>query len=1284
VSQSDFVSRGQALVAAGQFQEAVKVCRLGLLGRPTTVEGRVVLGQALLALKRYDEVLAEMRVALELDHTAITAHNLKAEALLRKGDSHAAIEALHEARRLAPGDARTMQLLGEAEHGPGKVPQASHPSANFVGSGDTKHYPNHPGGGAAFDANEASEGFTKPTSLSAPGSIKRTSERRAAAAPSHDPTPPPAVLAVGDKSGTVEVDPELEGVEMDDDLDFDDLAAPPVAKKGAKSKPMAAAPAKTASKPNPVKEGLTLRGPGGAGAARAAAGAKLPRPKREDNEALFDSPKDKRTPTTELAPDDDSDILEIDETRIPPVKRPSASAVRAAVKMPSGPLDIGTGQEQPLRGKPASVPPLAQTLAAQPHVVQPRAPIAAALPTVAAMPPPASNAQVMNAQRATMAMPAPVPLNHAQQQSAAVVDGLFGNEQAVNWGAPDPRAVAAANEPTAKPQQVDPAVQALLAQQQAEAAAAAAAAEEPVKGKVAKTGMRKTRSRLQIAMWIVLGVVVIGGGVFAGFQIRAMRLQKQISAARDRAYDLAKADTWSGWIAARDGLANIVQVSGTPENRAALARSRATLAYEFGENVAEAKPAIDALAGKGGVDTQIAAAYVSLATSNVAQAKLDADAAIAAAPGDAGALYVSSQATLLAGDAKTAAKLGKDAWDKEPRPLYGVGLAKAYAASYAWDDAIGALTRVFAGNPDHPAAVIERAIVLADAGRIAPGVPLGNEVRGQLEKVVAEGKRPIAEQAHGVAPAQVAFGNLALARVDFARNDIANARSDVNAAGAVGLDDQRFAEQVVETLYLIGELGHAQNLATDALKQWPGSRRVRISLALIALAQGRAADALDVLSKQSDLGKVPLGLAVLGQAKLANGDVDGARAAFEDALKTMPHLEPALIGRAWLDLANGDIDEAARRISPIYNEKGSTPALTTVYAAVLRRSTDPVQRDKARALLEKLVAGAPGPDMARAQLELARVYHDLGDFQAARKAYSTAMTTGNFDARLESGLLSIEDRDPNGGRETLDALLKEAGEHPPPILVLETARARMLAGDHAGAAQLLETAEKLPGVQKWKLQRERGRLFLRRGDFAAAVTALGSALEGCGDDAETFLLAADAATSDDKSGLGDKVKKLLDRLKGTAEQKIVTGKFLLATGKDAEAETAYRTAREQLKSDKAAARRIAQANYGLAVVAYNRQDDPNALAALNLVINDDPSIYDAYLFKADILRDVKQAFDQAQIAVHYNADYPRAWHVLGKLAAKKGDRATLADAITKLGALAPNSEELKELQRLRR
>ena len=207
---------------------------------------------------------------------------------------------------------------------------------------------------------------------------------------------------------------------------------------------------------------------------------------------------------------------------------------------------------------------------------------------------------------------------------------------------------------------------------------------------------------------------------------------------------------------------------------------------------------------------------------------------------------------------------------------------------------------------------------------------------------------------------------------------------------------------------------------------------------------------------------------------------------------------------------------------------------------------------------------------------------------------------------------------------------------------------------------------------------------MRRGDLKAAITALGSALEACGDDAETFMLAADAATADDTSGLADKVKKLLpDRLKGAPEAQIVTGKLLLAEGKDAEAQAAYMAARDVLKTEKAAARRIAQANFGLAVVAYNKRNDPQALAALNVVINDDPSIYDAYLFKADIIHDKKQAFDQAQTAVKYNPDYPRAWGVLGKAAARINDKATLADAIAKLKVLAPNGDELKDLERLR-
>jgi len=223
VSQSDFVTRGQALVAAVQYQEAVKVCRLGLLGRPTTVEGRVVLGQALLALKRYDEVLAEMRVALELDHTSVPAQLLKGEALLRKGDGDSAVDVLSRAKTQAPNDARVSQLLAEAERASGRpAGSASHPAVNFfAGEVPTKHYPNHSGIGD--EESGPSGSYTRPTSLSAPGSKKRSAPQKAA---QPEGTPSPAMLAVGDRSGTVEVDPDAEGVEVDEE-ELGDLAAPP-------------------------------------------------------------------------------------------------------------------------------------------------------------------------------------------------------------------------------------------------------------------------------------------------------------------------------------------------------------------------------------------------------------------------------------------------------------------------------------------------------------------------------------------------------------------------------------------------------------------------------------------------------------------------------------------------------------------------------------------------------------------------------------------------------------------------------------------------------------------------------------------------------------------------------------------------------------------------------------------------------------------------------------------------------------------------------------------------
>jgi predicted Zn-dependent protease len=792
----------------------------------------------------------------------------------------------------------------------------------------------------------------------------------------------------------------------------------------------------------------------------------------------------------------------------------------------------------------------------------------------------------------------------------------------------------------------------------------------------------RRRSRLQIALWVMIGALVIGGGVFAGFQIRALRLHKQIAAARDRAVDLAKADTWQGWLGARDSLYGIAQASPTADNRAALARVRALVAYEFGDGAADAKAAVDRMSGQASLDLDLAIAYLALARSDVKTAREAAERAVQASADDPAAHYVSGQAALVSGDAKSAVADLKRAFEREPRPLYAIALARALANGSAWDEALAALDR--AG--DNPTALIAKAGILATAGRIAGGP--GSEIRAQLGKLIAEGAKPATDQTRLVSPLQVAFADLALAQVELARGEPGAARAALLASLGLNLNDQRFAEEFGESAYALGELDTARKAAVRALETWPASRRARTTLAQVWLALGQSSTALELFTKSPDAAGWAKGQTVRGQARLASGEVDSARADFDTVLKKNPGFEPALVARAWLDLANGDVDDARQRIESKMSPKGATTAMVAVYAAILRATGDAASRTKARGLLERALAGPPSLDTPRAQLELARIDRDLGDVRGARAAYAEASRGGNFEARLESGLLQIEDRDPRGGRAALEQLLKDAGDHPSALLLVEVARARMLMGDHPGAADLLARAEKLGGAPRWQLARERGRLALRKNDTAAAAQALVPALEGCGGDIDTFILAADTVSTDDKqTQLAQKLKSLVPtRLKGLPEIQIIEGKLDLATGKRDDAEKIYRTAKDALAAEKASSRRLAQADFGRAAVAYEKEDDQTALSVLDLVLFEDPSIYSAYLFAAEIWKtkgNPKKALELAQQAALLNPDWLEAWKLIGPLAAQLNNRRLLADAIQRLTDLAPGSDLIRQLKQVR-
>jgi tetratricopeptide (TPR) repeat protein len=803
------------------------------------------------------------------------------------------------------------------------------------------------------------------------------------------------------------------------------------------------------------------------------------------------------------------------------------------------------------------------------------------------------------------------------------------------------------------------------------------------RSKSRRTG-RKARSKLQVVVWVLISVAVIGGGVFAGFQIRAIRLRHQIAAARDRASDLAKADTWQGWIDARDALFSIAQASSTADNRAAFARARGVLAFEFGDGVADARRIVDGLAGQSGADLPLAAAYVALAQRDGKAAHDAAGRALQEVPGDAAALYVSGQAAELAGDLKAALAALRGAVDRESRPAYLVGLARALGDATAWDEALAALDK--AGN--NPGAVIARGVVLAGGGRVIGGQ--GGEIRAQLAKLIADGQKPAdkpGDRPADVSPAQVAFADLALARVDFARGEPVAAQADARASLALNLEDPRFAEEVCDTLLAIGDVETARKAVAHTLEHWPTSRRARISLAEVDLAIGKPADALEVF-KSADAAAGAAGQTVRGRARLASGDVDGARADFDAVLKKQPEFEPALIARAGLDLAAGDIDAARKRIERKLHPKTPTAGMAAIYAAILRATGEPEARDKAKALLERIVVGSRGPDTPRAQLELARIDRDLGDMGGARASYLEAARAGNPDARLESATLLIDNRDPGGGHDALEQLLKDAGDQAGAALLLEAARARALVGDHNGAFDLLARADKAPGVVRWQLDREHARIALRKGDTAGAAHALVRALDGCGADLDTYLLAADTVAADDRqTELAGRLKAAVPaRLKGKPEADIIAGKLAIAANQFDEADKVYTAAYDALRREKAAPRRLAQCDFGIAVTAYFRREDAKASSRLNLALAEDPSIDQAYLFAAELdrTRDPDKALETARLAVAYNPDSVEGWRMVGTIAAQlPKQRKLLDEAISRINDLAPTSDALHQLQRLK-
>jgi tetratricopeptide (TPR) repeat protein len=101
---------------AGQFHEAVRVCREGLAHHPDYLSARVTLGRALIDLEHFDQAAAELSGVLRTAPENLAALRGLAELNQRQGQFAEALEYYRTAARYAPHDAEIATAIDRLEH----------------------------------------------------------------------------------------------------------------------------------------------------------------------------------------------------------------------------------------------------------------------------------------------------------------------------------------------------------------------------------------------------------------------------------------------------------------------------------------------------------------------------------------------------------------------------------------------------------------------------------------------------------------------------------------------------------------------------------------------------------------------------------------------------------------------------------------------------------------------------------------------------------------------------------------------------------------------------------------------------------------------------------------------------------------------------------------------------------------------------------------------------------------------------------------------------------------
>jgi tetratricopeptide (TPR) repeat protein len=804
----DFVQRGKVSIVRRQYAEAVKICRLGLLGQPSLLEGRLVLGMALTALGRWDEVLAEMRVALETDPNSALAWLLKGEALVGKGDYNQAEATLRRAKELDPSNTKADQLLQEI---------ATARAAGFEGlpaePTDTKVYPARQTGNTDPELGNV----VKPMPMDR-GSLVVVPESDEvsveygddATEVDPDPSNRNKLKSKEDKPASVLVDfDEREDTVEDSQVGTETFHSPNKRAEDSSYEPPSADDYSERARPRVTSHSQPMA-------------AEKKEPVGFESEETSDD--------SSMTP---AEIMRV--RKMPSLARRAVDDLPSENSEPSIVLDTQDLMMDPSReGFPRGFAP---TFESEDSEVEETNQRRKRQVDEHAMTAPETPDPVLHRQRPVRPFdpiarsPKPTfPQSSNEMPTEMGRDGTNGSRSIYGDGDGTSNPYGGNGEDLPGVVRV------------------------PVKRKKPRTTLfvrgepmpwLGDRSRRSIALLLTALVAVVAVGVATGLLVREWRMRTRVARRHELAKQKLASGNYPGFQAAELLYRQILAERDDGEARAMRARVLGQMAFEFGDSPEAAQRAVASLGDDaapcadkkpGCEDAAQARVYLAMSKGELDRAARLAQALRRKLP-DGAAAYLVGRAELLLERPDTAADALRSAADADPHNpmvLHGLGLAEA--AARRDERALTAYRLALGDNANHIATIIDRALLQVSRGSDR------DAARGALEGVVGK-------LVGDSSPGQLARAFLGLAELELQKGDVTAARRDLAQAAAKRRDgDALLSEELAQAFADAYMLDEAEREARRAIAA-AGRLTPRLTLAEVALRRAQPAKALAVIEE---------------------------------------------------------------------------------------------------------------------------------------------------------------------------------------------------------------------------------------------------------------------------------------------------------------------------------------------------------------------------------------------------------------------------------------------------